>query len=87
MSVEIYMQRCIDLALKGIRSVAPNPMVGCVLVSDDMIVAEGYHQFFGGPHAEVNAINKVKDTKTLKKSDLIRISRAMFSRWKNSSLR
>ena len=70
MSAEIYMQRCIDLALKGIRSVAPNPMVGCVLVSDDIIIAEGYHQFFGGPHAEVNAINKVKDTKTLKKATL-----------------
>jgi diaminohydroxyphosphoribosylaminopyrimidine deaminase/5-amino-6-(5-phosphoribosylamino)uracil reductase len=70
MSVEIYMQRCIDIALKGIRSVAPNPMVGCVIVSDDMILAEGYHQIFGGPHAEVNAINKVKDTKTLKKAIL-----------------
>ena len=70
MSAEIYMQRCIDLARKGIRSVAPNPMVGCVLVINNKIIGEGYHQFFGGPHAEVNAINNVLNTKALKKATL-----------------
>ena len=70
MSAEIYMQRCIDLARKGIRSVAPNPMVGCVLVVNNKIIGEGYHQFFGGPHAEVNAINNVLNTKSLKKATL-----------------
>ena len=70
MSAEIYMQRCIDLARKGIRSVAPNPMVGCVLVVNNKIIGEGYHQFFGGPHAEVNAINNVLNTKALKKAIL-----------------
>ena len=70
MSAEIYMQRCIDLARKGIRSVAPNPMVGCVLVVNNKIIGEGYHQFFGGPHAEVNAINNVLNTKALKKATL-----------------
>lgn len=64
------MQRCIDLARKGIRSVAPNPMVGCVLVINNKIIGEGYHQFFGGPHAEVNAINNVLNTKALKKATL-----------------
>jgi diaminohydroxyphosphoribosylaminopyrimidine deaminase/5-amino-6-(5-phosphoribosylamino)uracil reductase len=70
MSAEIYIQRCIDLARKGIRSVAPNPMVGCVLVVNNKIIGEGYHQFFGGPHAEVNAINNVLNTKALKKATL-----------------
>ena len=70
MSAEIYMQRCIDLARKGIRSVAPNPMVGCVLVVNNKIIGEGYHQFFGGSHAEVNAINNVLNTKALKKATL-----------------
>ena len=70
MSAEIYMQRCIDLARKGIRSVAPNPMVGCVLVVNNKIIGEGYHQFFGGPHAEVNAVNNVLNTKALKKATL-----------------
>jgi len=66
----MYMQRCIDLARKGIRSVAPNPMVGCVLVVNNKIIGEGYHQFFGGPHAEINAINNVLNPKALKKAIL-----------------
>lgn len=70
MSAEMYMQRCIDLARKGIRSVAPNPMVGCVLVVNNKIIGEGYHQFFGGPHAEINAINNVLNPKALKKAIL-----------------
>lgn len=58
---EIYMQRCIDLAKCGAGSVAPNPMVGAVLVQEDRIIGEGYHQVYGGPHAEVNCIRSVKD--------------------------
>jgi diaminohydroxyphosphoribosylaminopyrimidine deaminase/5-amino-6-(5-phosphoribosylamino)uracil reductase len=50
------MQRAIDLAKKGWPMVAPNPMVACVIVHRDQIVAEGYHQQFGQAHAEVNAI-------------------------------
>lgn len=53
------MQRCLELALKGAGSVAPNPMVGAVLVYEGNIIGEGYHQQFGGPHAEVNCINSV----------------------------
>lgn len=70
MSNEIYMQRCIDLALKGLRDVAPNPMVGCVIVHKDVIIGEGFHEEFGKAHAEVNAINRVEDKEKLKKSKL-----------------
>ena len=58
---EIWMQRCLDLAVKGIGHVAPNPVVGCVIVADGQIIGEGYHQIYGGPHAEVNAVNSVPE--------------------------
>ena len=61
MKPQDYMQRCLDLALLGQGSVSPNPMVGCVIVKDDKIIGEGYHQKFGGPHAEVMAIAAVKE--------------------------
>ena len=70
MSNEIYMQRCIDLALKGLRDVAPNPMVGCVIVHKNVIIGEGFHEEFGKAHAEVNAIHRVDDKEKLKKSKL-----------------
>lgn len=54
-----YMKFALELAERGRGSVAPNPMVGCVIVREDKIIAEGYHQNFGGPHAEVNAINSL----------------------------
>ena len=50
------MERCIELAKKGAGYVSPNPLVGCVIVKNGKIVAEGYHKKFGQPHAEVNAI-------------------------------
>ncbi|ASU34878.1 bifunctional diaminohydroxyphosphoribosylaminopyrimidine deaminase/5-amino-6-(5-phosphoribosylamino)uracil reductase RibD [Mucilaginibacter xinganensis] len=56
---EKYMQRCIELAELGAPAVSPNPMVGSVVVVNDQIIGEGYHQKYGGPHAEVNAINSV----------------------------
>ncbi|MFO0358061.1 MAG: bifunctional diaminohydroxyphosphoribosylaminopyrimidine deaminase/5-amino-6-(5-phosphoribosylamino)uracil reductase RibD [Sphingobacteriaceae bacterium] len=52
-----YMQQALSLAKKGLGNVSPNPMVGCVIVHDHKIVAEGYHQKYGEAHAEVNAIN------------------------------
>lgn len=55
------MQRCLQLAAIGEQWVAPNPMVGAVVVKQDTIIGEGYHQQFGGAHAEVNAIHAVKD--------------------------
>jgi diaminohydroxyphosphoribosylaminopyrimidine deaminase / 5-amino-6-(5-phosphoribosylamino)uracil reductase len=54
-----YMQRCIELASLGMGSVSPNPMVGAVIVCDGRIIGEGYHQKYGAPHAEVNAVNAV----------------------------
>lgn len=67
---EQYMQRCLDLATKGLGSVAPNPLVGCVIVHHNQIIGEGYHKEFGGPHAEVNAISSVKQTGLLPESTL-----------------
>lgn len=64
------MQRCLDLAIKGIRTVSPNPMVGCVIVHKNKIIGEGYHEVFGKEHAEVNAINQVQDKELLKESKL-----------------
>ncbi len=50
------MERCLELAQQGRTWVSPNPMVGCVIVKSGKIVAEGYHQRFGGPHAEILAL-------------------------------
>lgn len=55
------MQRCLELAKKGLGQVAPNPMVGCVVVYEGKIIAEGYHQKYGEAHAEPNAIKQVSD--------------------------
>ncbi len=63
------MKRCLELAAKGLGHVAPNPMVGCVIVYNDHIIAEGYHEQFGSAHAEPNAIKQVEDD-LLKKSTL-----------------
>jgi diaminohydroxyphosphoribosylaminopyrimidine deaminase/5-amino-6-(5-phosphoribosylamino)uracil reductase len=57
---ETYMHRCIELAKNGAGHVAPNPMVGSVLVHEGRIIGEGFHQVYGQAHAEVNAINAVK---------------------------
>jgi diaminohydroxyphosphoribosylaminopyrimidine deaminase/5-amino-6-(5-phosphoribosylamino)uracil reductase len=59
MTNELYMQRCLELATMGMGSVSPNPMVGCVIVHEDKVIGEGYHQQFGSAHAEVNAIENV----------------------------
>jgi diaminohydroxyphosphoribosylaminopyrimidine deaminase/5-amino-6-(5-phosphoribosylamino)uracil reductase len=63
---ERYMQRALELAAMGLGSVSPNPMVGCVIVHDDQIIGEGYHQKYGEAHAEVNAINAVEDQSLLR---------------------
>ncbi|MEY3726770.1 MAG: bifunctional diaminohydroxyphosphoribosylaminopyrimidine [Bacteroidota bacterium] len=62
------MQRCLDLAILGQGTVSPNPMVGCVIVKDEQIIGEGYHQLFGGPHAEVNAIATVQNEQLIEGS-------------------
>ena len=65
-----YMSRCLQLAQYGNGYVAPNPMVGAVLVCDDKIIGEGYHHHFGEEHAEPNAIHSVKDPELLKQATL-----------------
>ena len=64
------MLRCIQLAENGLGNTYPNPLVGSVIVYDGKIIGEGWHKKAGEPHAEVNAINAVKDTSLLKKSTI-----------------
>ncbi|MBF7096720.1 bifunctional diaminohydroxyphosphoribosylaminopyrimidine deaminase/5-amino-6-(5-phosphoribosylamino)uracil reductase RibD [Alkalibacter mobilis] len=51
-----FMKRALEIAALGVGKVNPNPLVGAVIVKDDKIIGEGYHQVFGGNHAEINAI-------------------------------
>lgn len=67
------MQRCIDLALMGKGKVAPNPMVGCVIVKNNQIIGESYHTHFGAAHAELSAFELVTD-KTLLESSTVYVS-------------
>lgn len=69
-SDEKYMLRCIQIAKNGLGTTAPNPMVGAVIVHNDQIIGEGYTSAYGGAHAEVNAINSVKDISLLKSATL-----------------
>ncbi len=64
------MKRCLELARKGMSYVAPNPMVGAVVVYNDKIIGEGFHKKYGESHAEVRAIHSVADKSLLKKSTL-----------------
>ena len=54
---QYWMAQALQLARKGLYSTDPNPRVGCVIVKDQTLIAQGWHEFTGGPHAEVNAIN------------------------------
>ncbi len=65
---ELYMQRALDLAQLSRGSVSPNPLVGCVIVHNNVIIGEGRHEKYGEAHAEVNAIASVKDQSLLKGS-------------------
>ena len=67
---QIFMQRALELAKHGQLYVSPNPMVGCVIVHQGKIIGEGYHTQYGMPHAEVYAINSVKNKELLKESTL-----------------
>jgi len=61
---EFYMNRALNLARKGEAWVSPNPMVGAVIVKNNRIIGEGYHQIFGGNHAEINAIDCASESLT-----------------------
>ena len=65
MSDQHYMQRALQLAQLGMGKVSPNPMVGCVIVHHEEIIGEGYHEQYGGPHAEVNAVADVTNKELL----------------------
>lgn len=67
---ESIMSRCISLARLGAGNVSTNPMVGAVVVHNGKIIGEGYHRKCGEAHAEVNAINSVKDQTILKESEI-----------------
>lgn len=67
---EKYIDRCIQLAQNGLGRTYPNPMVGSVIVYNDRIIGEGWHHKAGEPHAEVNAVNSVKDKELLKKATI-----------------
>ncbi|MBE6049258.1 MAG: bifunctional diaminohydroxyphosphoribosylaminopyrimidine deaminase/5-amino-6-(5-phosphoribosylamino)uracil reductase RibD [Clostridium sp.] len=61
---EKWMQRALDLAIKGEGTVNPNPLVGAVIVKNEKVIGEGYHKKFGEVHAEVNAFNSAKEDVT-----------------------
>ncbi|WP_103327287.1 bifunctional diaminohydroxyphosphoribosylaminopyrimidine deaminase/5-amino-6-(5-phosphoribosylamino)uracil reductase RibD [Bacteroidetes bacterium endosymbiont of Geopemphigus sp.] len=67
---ELFMRRALLLAKKGVGTTRPNPMVGCVIEKDEKIIGEGWHYKSGGPHAEVVAINSVKNPPEFNKSTL-----------------
>ena len=67
---EMYMSRCIQIATNGLGTTYPNPFVGSVIVHNNKIIGEGFTSEYGGPHAEVNAINSVKNPELLKESTL-----------------
>ena len=67
---EKYIFRCLELAKSGMGSVAPNPMVGCIIIYQGEVIGEGYHKRYGESHAEVNAINSVLNPDLLKQSTL-----------------
>lgn len=65
---ERFMQRALDLAPLGAGQVSPNPLVGCVLVHENRIIGEGWHQRYGEAHAEVNAVNSVENQELLREA-------------------
>lgn len=66
----IFMDRALEIAALGGRAAMPNPMVGAVVVHNNTIIGEGYHAQYGGPHAEVHAIQSVKDRSLLPDSTI-----------------
>ncbi len=67
---EKYILRCIQVAKNGLGFTFPNPMVGSVIVHENKVIGEGFTSPYGGPHAEVNAINSVKNKALLSKATL-----------------
>ncbi len=74
------MARCLQLAERGFGLASPNPMVGAVVVHNGKIIGEGFHRQYGGPHAEVHAIQSVAD-KSLLQESTIYVSLEPCSHW------
>lgn len=70
MNDEFYIRRCIELAKKAAGNTYPNPLVGSVIVHENKIIGEGYHKKAGEPHAEINAVNSVKNPALLPDSTI-----------------
>lgn len=70
MTDAIYIKRCLDIARLGRGKVAPNPVVGAVIVHNGQIIGEGYHQQVGGPHAEIEALKTVQNHSILKEATI-----------------
>ena len=70
MEDQTYIQRCLELAKKALGNTYPNPMVGSIIVHENTIIGEGFHQKSGEAHAEINAINAVKNKKLLSESTI-----------------
>ena len=67
---EIFLKRAIDLAHKGKYLTKPNPMVGCVIVKDNEVIAEGYHMKYGSNHAEINALEDMNNNNNISEAEL-----------------
>ncbi|MBK0369986.1 bifunctional diaminohydroxyphosphoribosylaminopyrimidine deaminase/5-amino-6-(5-phosphoribosylamino)uracil reductase RibD [Flavobacterium agrisoli] len=67
---EKYIRRCLEIAKNGLGTTYPNPMVGSVIVHNNRIIGEGWHKKSGEPHAEVNAVNAVKNKSLLKEATI-----------------
>ncbi len=67
---QLCIQRCFDLANLAAGKVTPNPRVGAVITYKKKIIGEGFHQYPGGPHAEINAINSLKNKDVLSKCSI-----------------
>lgn len=67
---QLMMKRCIELASNGLGMTYPNPVVGCVIVRNGQIISDGWHQKAGEVHAEVNAVNKIRDKEILKDCEI-----------------
>ena len=82
-----FMNRCLELARKGNGHVAPNPLVGAVIVHNGKVIGEGHHEKYGQAHAEVNAVNSVKDQSLFSEATIYVSPRTMCSFRKNTTLR
>ena len=67
---EIFLKRAIDLAHKGKYLTKPNPMVGCVIVKDNEVIAEGYHMKYGSKHAEINALEDLNNNNNISEAEI-----------------